>query len=257
MENYFLLPLAEYENKLQKMGLSALYGAEIEFYSHSTPTLVNMEFEKEKGEGQYEFQLPPVPSASELARQIKAGKEALSNVNFAAKPFPQQPGSALHIHINLLAPNGDNLYRKKNEQEESDLMLWSLGGLCYSMPYMLPYFAPFPEDYARFTPGHDAPINVSWGGDNRTTALRLPVSGPSRRIEHRVSSAAADPEQVLSAILIGIIIGIENKIQPPARIFGIAYDKQYHLPPLPSTLQEAISLWKNIPSNLAEFMCKK
>jgi hypothetical protein len=40
--------------------------------------------------------------------------------------------------------------------------------------------APYVNSYRRYVPDFAAPINLEWGRDNRTTGLRVPISGPRR-----------------------------------------------------------------------------
>lgn len=53
------------------------------------------------------------------------------------------------------------------------------------------------------------------GGNNRTTAIRIPTStidSQTRHIEHRIPGADSDPYLVISAILAGVHYGLKNKI---------------------------------------------
>ncbi len=156
-------------------------------------------------------------------------------IDFSAKPFANQPGSAIHIHISLHNTKGDHLYKKINNQE-SDILLWSIGGLCKNMKNSMKYFAPSEKSLLRYKfPSYETPTVVSWGKDNRTTAIRIPqttLSPNNRRIEHRVPCSDANPKKVIEVILNSIDYGLKNKIQPPEPIYGIASDPQYNCEPL-------------------------
>ena len=73
---------------------------------------------------------------------------------------------------------------------------------------------------ARLQPGTFAPDAVAWGWDNRLAALRVAGSGASRRIEHRVAGADANPYLVLAAVLGGMLQGIAAQRQPPPPLEG-------------------------------------
>ena len=89
-----------------------------------------------------------------------------------------------------------------------------------------------------------APINISWGGNNRTTAIRVPDSKPEfRRIELRVPSANASLEKVIAFILIGALHGLKNENLYYERIYGNAFDEQYALQLLPKDLKEAENIF--------------
>ena len=85
-----------------------------------------------------------------------------------------------------------------------------------------------------------SPKNISWGYNNRTTALRLLKNFDGiARIEHRVAGADADLLEVIAAILYGSYIGMKEKMIPTSPIYGLGFDPQYNLIPLPATLTEA------------------
>ncbi len=203
-------------------------------------------YEQEKGAGQYEVALHPT-DANACATQTKSVKQLIRslfskyniNADFAAKPFVDQPGSGLHIHVHLEDGSGKNVYYKKDEII-SDSLKFSIGGLLETLPANMKIFAPYPESYARFAPKSNAPLTVSWGANNRTVAIRLPDSAPeNKHIEHRVAGADADPEAVIVAVLSGIHHGLTHKISPPPQIYGDASLEMYALPRLPQALEQA------------------
>ena len=246
------LLLSEFKSKLN---LRFIIGAEIEFYlDNLTEDKFNLfvresseiKFEKEKGKNQFEVQIDHsddiesiITLISNMRSQIirrakKYGMEAI----FAAKPFDHEPGNALHFHISLY-DDKENVFANKNGNE-SQYLLHAIGGLCELMKEKMIYFIPNKEGYKRLVPKFNAPTTVSWGGNNRTVAIRIPTTGEARRIEHRVASADADPALVLEAIIEGIHYGIFNKIHPPEKIYGDASDVQYKLEKLPQTYEEAL-----------------
>lgn len=236
----------------------------VEQFSRSSVKLYRLD--KETTVGQYEFSLLPQPPEI-AANEINWAKEFITQVAqqenfhtiFDAKPYHDRAGSGMHIHISLLNKKGENVLRRVSENTESEPMLNVIGGLCSTMIKNFINFAPHENSYQRFTSArnnfdpslpmtayNNAPINVSWGGNNRTTAIRIPTSTineDNRHIEHRVSGADAKPEEVIEKILEGIYLGLKDNIQPPEKIFGNAYDKQYsHLTPFPKSLSEALEM---------------
>ena len=76
-------------------------------------------------------------------------------------------------------------------------------------------FAPFANSYRRFQPGSFAPVDIDWGLGHRGTAVRIPdAQGPAARVEHRVAGADANPHLLLIAILGGMLLGLENTLEP-------------------------------------------
>ncbi|MEK9861295.1 MAG: glutamine synthetase, partial [Alphaproteobacteria bacterium] len=86
-------------------------------------------------------------------------------------------------------------------------------------------FAANANAWRRIHPGHYAPIDRSWGHNNRTVSFRIPQSGPeARRLEHRCSSADINPYLAITLILAAMVEGIEQKMTPPPITTGNAYD---------------------------------
>ncbi|QGR02230.1 glutamine synthetase [Ehrlichia ruminantium] len=251
---------------INNLNVIPVIGIELEFYFDNIPKnnftlLINSiknklscfscNISQEKSELQYEIQTLHTSNISRLISEIDTFKEILQNnaekfhgnTNFFAKPYLDKPGNAFHVHINLLDKNTNNLFSQQNN-EMSTHLLYSIGGLCTLMKKHMIFFAPHHNSYLRYIHADiDTPTTVSWGGNNRSTAIRIPntTNNPSScRIEHRVAGADCNYKQVITSILQGIIYGIQNKIQPIPRTYGIASDSQYNLEKLPTSLDESI-----------------
>jgi glutamine synthetase len=267
------LPKYDLKEVLQRFrcntSFDVMLGVEVEFYARNCSKEILLEglesikeyiqpaqvlLEEEEGEGQFELVFSPQTDLIAYAQTIQKTKDLLKkwlldhhhSVSFAAKPFPDQPNSALHVHISLYdQKNGKNIFMRDLSGEESPFLLWSVAGLLNNMIDSMVYFAPNEEDYLRYQhPDRNTPVNVSWGGDNRTVALRLPPVGEKwqdRRIEHRVSSPMASTETVFSVLLNAIHKGLSDKQLPlTKKIYGNAFDYQYDLVALPKTWYEAV-----------------
>lgn len=66
-----------------------------------------------------------------------------------------------------------------------------------------------------------APTSVSWGLENRTTAVRVP-GGPAaaRRLEHHVAGADANRYVLIATILAAMLDGMERGEEPPPPVTG-------------------------------------
>jgi glutamine synthetase len=106
-------------------------------------------------------------------------------------------------------------------------------------------FAPYVNSYRRYVIGGAAPINLEWGPDNRTTGIRIPISGPeSRRVENRVVGMDCNPYLAMAASLACGYLGLKNKIKPREALAGEAY----HRPrALPRDLLAALDLFEECP----------
>ncbi|MBW7849848.1 MAG: glutamine synthetase [Rhodospirillales bacterium] len=160
---------------------------------------------------------------------------------FMAKPMQNEPGSAMHLHQNLLdAASGRNLFATE-AGEDTELFRWFIGGLRKYLPSAMLLFAPNVNSYRRLVPDYDAPINVHWGRDNRTVGLRVPVSDSAgRRIENRLAGADANPYLAIAGSLACGWLGMQEKIDPGKPIDGSAYTRAHSLP-------------RHLPDALAKF----
>ena len=79
--------------------------------------------------------------------------------------------------------------------------------------------------FRRLQPGSYAPTRAVWGENNRSVAVRVPLSGDAdARFEHRIAGADACPYVVLALILAAALDGMDRKLDPPAPVDGNAYD---------------------------------
>ena len=168
--------------------------------------------------GQYEINLKytdnPLKAADDSALLRRAIKETAElhgyEASFLSKPFLDQSGSGMHVHISLFNEKGDNVF-----VNDSEILKYSIGGLQKIMYDAFAIFAPNVNAYRRFLPNQFVPVNKTWGLNNRSVALRIPTGDPlNTRIEHRMSGAEANSYLVLASILSGIHCGIANKLLP-------------------------------------------
>lgn len=201
-----------------------------------------LRIEKERGDHQYEIITTPTDPLRliETLRSIRTiiEQEAATQsitASFGAKPFHNQPGSGLHIHLHLADENGASVYHKSDEIM-SDALRFSLSGLLATLPNHLSAFLPMPEDYDRLDASDHVPKILGWGVNNRYCALRIPMSPGTfdKRIEHRMASANADPETVVAAILAGVLSGLSERTEPPPQTYGKTGT------PIPIPLTEAV-----------------
>jgi glutamine synthetase len=134
---------------------------------------------------------------------------------FMAKPYPQQAGSGLHMHISMLDRDGNNVFDGGADDAASPTLRHAVGGILDGLPEAMAMLAPNPNSYRRFRPDIFVPIRRSWGFENRSVALRVPAGkGHARRIEHRVAGADANPYLALATALAGAHHGITHEIDP-------------------------------------------
>jgi glutamine synthetase len=163
-------------------------------------------------------------------------------VSFMAKPYADQSGSGFHVHQSL-AVGGDrrNLFAEAgHDLEGSPVLRRFLAGLLAHIGPFTALGSPAVNDYKRVAGYTFAPVNVCWGIDNRTVAVRAIVGhGAANRLEWRNGAAHANPYVVIAACLAAGLDGIRQELEPAAAVEGDAYART-DLALLPETLEQAL-----------------
>jgi len=177
---------------------------------------------KELAPGQYEINLHHMDDPLRAADNAQLLKQVIKSVarkhgfiaSFMAKPFGDRDGNGFHTHVSLLDRDGRNVFDDGSDQG-SDLLRYAIGGLARVMADSMLLLAPHRNSWRRLQSGVHGPLVPTWGYENRYVAMRIPNGdGASRRIEHRIAGADANPYLVLAAILAGILAGLERREQP-------------------------------------------
>ena len=193
---------------------------------------------QEGGAGQLEINLihgDPVRLADEVFYFKRLIREAALRhdcyATFMAKPIANEPGSAMHIHHSVLdATTGKNIFSDP-EGGETEAFYHFIAGMQNHMPDALAVLAPYVNSYRRYVKDHAAPINLEWGRDNRTTGIRVPLSGPaSRRVENRLAGMDCNPYLGIAASLACGYLGLMEQKKPKAEFKGDAYDGDGDIP---------------------------
>lgn len=205
----------------------------------------------ENGVGQFEINMRHTADPLKAADDAVLFKRLIKGVarkhkfaaTFMAKPYGTRSGNGFHVHFSLLDENGGNVF-DNGTAEGSPVLARAVAGLLGGMAESTLIFAPHFNSHRRLRPDTHAPTSVSWGYENRTTALRIPGGdNASRRIEHRVAGADANPYLVIAAILGAALYGIENELVPPAPFQGRAYSER--LPKLPADWASAVNAFED------------
>jgi glutamine synthetase len=200
----------------------------------------------ETGPGVYEAAIAydEALRAADKAALFKSGlKLALSrvghSVTFMAKWNHDLPGSSGHLHQSLWSEHQNAFYDAAAQPPLSAIAKHYLAGQIALMPELTALVSPTVNSYKRYVPGVWAPLNASWGFENRTCAIRaIPGSAKSTRLEHRQTAADINPYIAMAAALASGLWGIEQRREPPPPVEGDATSRA-DLAPLPRTLREA------------------
>ena len=143
--------------------------------------------------------------------------------SFMAKPYRDQAGCGMHIHVSLNDDKGKNAFASPDPAKHP-LLLHAVAGLKATMADSLAIYAPNANSYRRFRKQMYAPIKPNWGINNRTVSIRIPAAtGAGSHLEHRISGADANPYLALAAVLAGMLHGITRKLDPGPPIKGNGY----------------------------------
>lgn len=168
---------------------------------------------------------------------------------FMAKWSMNYPGQSGHVHLSLFEDKSGQsaFYDPKGHAHMSKTMEQFVAGMQKYLRPFLPMCAPTINSYARLVKGAWAPTSLSWGVDNRTTALRIiPGSPKSQRVEFRIGAADGNPYLVAASIIGAGLLGIEEKLKLKDEVKGNAYEVQDDLPEkfqLPTNLLDATRLF--------------
>jgi len=204
----------------------------------------------EYGPGQFEVNLHHVDDALlacdhaiRLKRLIKGvALQHGMDATFMPKPYRDHAGSGAHLHVSLVDADGRNIFAA-DDPAGSPALRHAIGGLAATINDTMAVCAPTANSYRRFQPEAYVPLNPSWSVNNRGVAFRVPHGPPaSRRVEHRVAGAEANPYLLSAMVLAGIHLGITQKLDPGPVLAGNAYRDT--TPTIPLSWPEALNVFE-------------
>jgi glutamine synthetase len=181
---------------------------------------------------------PGLQAADDAALLKLAVKEVAASLglraSFLAKTVAGEEGSSGHVHLSCWR-DGENAFGSPEHVDPA------VAGILEHLPGASLLLNPTINSYKRLVPGYFAPVNVSWGLENRSAAVRVIRSDrPERcRIECRRPGADANPYLALAALAASAADGIERRATPPPPVEGDASARD-DLPPLPGSLESAL-----------------
>jgi glutamate---methylamine ligase len=165
---------------------------------------------------------------------------------FMPKPFAHLTGNGCHTHISVWDAAGEvNLFSDpQGELGLSRLGYYFIGGVLNSAEALCAITNPTVNSYKRINAAVTAsgatwsPSTVSYSGNNRTHAIRIPDTG---RFEFRLPDGAANPYLLPAALIAAGLDGIVRKSDP-----GPRRDNNSYTDPLPADQVKAL------PENLLD-----
>jgi len=202
----------------------------------------------EAGPGLLELNLgarPALRAADDAALTKMAVKDLATTMglkaSFLAKTNPGEEGSSGHVHLSCWS-DGANAFRSTDGKVLPPAFRSAIAGVLEHLPAASLLLNPTINSYKRLVPGWFAPVNASWGVENRSCAVRAIVRKDHPelcRLECRRPGADANPYLAIAAVAASAADGIKRKLNPPEAVEGDAYSRG-ELPQLPGTLESAI-----------------
>ena len=174
---------------------------------------------------------------------LKHGRTA----TFMPKPLFNDNGTGMHVHVSLWK-EGRNLFAGVGYAGLSETAMYAIGGLLKHTPSLLAFTSPTTNSYKRLVPGFEAPVNLAYSSRNRSAAVRIPMYSTSvnaKRIEFRCPDPSCNPYLAFSAMLMAVVDGIQNKIDPgeplDKDIYDLPPEELAKVPQTPGSLREALN----------------
>jgi glutamine synthetase len=188
--------------------------------------------------------------AADDATLVKfAVKELASSMglraSFLAKTNPGEEGSSGHIHMSCWTGDTNAFASSDPADELPSPFSAAIAGVLDHLPAASLLLNPTVNSYKRLVPGWFAPINATWGHENRSCAVRAIRSARSElwRFECRRPGADANPYLGLAVVAASAADGIARSLKPPPPVEGDAYDRP-DLPGLPGSLEAAVQAFQ-------------
>jgi len=172
--------------------------------------------------------------------------------SFMPKPFTSHPGSGMHTHVSLFEGDRNAFYEAGAEYQLSKTGRQFIAGILHHASEITCVTNQWVNSYKRLIGGGEAPSYVSWGHNNRSAMVRVPMykpnKGQSTRIELRTVDAACNPYLAFAVVLAAGMKGIEGGYELPHEAEDDVWSltererKALGIRPLPKSLYDAITV---------------
>ncbi len=248
-EGYFPVPpMDKFQDLRTEMTLVLQeLGIDIEAQHHEVATA---------GQAEIDMRFKPL---LQMADQLMWFKYVLKNVayqnghtvTFMPKPLFEDNGTGMHTHISIWK-DGNPLFAGDKYAGLSEMGMHAIGGILKHARAICAFSNPTTNSYKRLVPGFEAPVNLAYSSRNRSAAVRIPMyssSPKAKRLEFRTPDPSCNGYLAFSALLMAVLDGIENKIDPgdplDKDIYGLPPEELALIPSAPGSLEEALQALKD------------
>lgn len=227
-------------------------------------------FDHEDGNSQFEFDFKYADALTmadrfiffrHLAKKIAADHGTMAT--FMPKPFADKTGNGAHFNMSLFdLKSGENLFKADPKDDPKGLGLTPLGysfiaGIIKHGRALCAAFAPTVNSYKRLIKkgamGYYswAPVFNSFGTNNRTNSVRVPMGGG--RCESRNADSACNPYLAATLVFAAGLEGIREGLDPGSPQTENLYEMSdvelaaRGVQSLPRTLEEAVQAFEDDP----------
>ncbi len=243
-EGYFPCPPSDSHHDLRSEMMRCMIdsGIQVEGHHHEVAS---------GGQGEIDLRYDSLVRMADAVLKYKYIVKSVAHKNgktatFMPKPIYEDNGSGMHVHASLWQ-DGRNLFAGSSYAGISELGMHAIGGLLKHARALSAITNPTTNSYKRLVPGFDAPTTISYSSRNRSAAVRIPVYSArpqARRIEYRCPDGSANPYLAFSAMLMAMLDGVINRIDPgeplDRNIYDLGPEVLKGLPGLPLSLEEAL-----------------
>ncbi|PRY63779.1 glutamine synthetase [Knoellia remsis] len=172
--------------------------------------------------------------------------------SFMPKPLADHPGSGMHTHMSLFDGDSNAFYEAGAPYQLSRTGRQFIAGLLHHGAEITAVTNQWVNSYKRLWGGGEAPAHLTWGHNNRSAMVRVPMYKPSKgqssRVEVRSIDSACNPYLAFAVLLAAGLKGIEEgyELAPETEddVWGLTDSerKAMGIKPLPASLSEAIEV---------------
>jgi glutamine synthetase len=242
--SYSLAEIGNYDRFLDEL-VEAIHGLGVELaavHTEAGPGLLELNLAPERG-------LATADGAVLLKLAVKRVAASFGmRASFLAKTVSGEEGSSGHIHMSCWQGERNVFAGEHGTGALPEVFAAAIAGVLEHLPAASLPMNPTINSYKRLVPGWFAPINATWGYENRSCAVRVVRSERPElwRFECRRPGADANPYLALAALTAAMIDGIRRSASPPPAVEGDAYALT-DVPELPGSLESALQAFGDDP----------
>jgi len=150
------------------------------------------------------------------------------HATFMSKPFDRLNRNAFHIHLSMQDLEGNNLFHDASDEDAglSQKARWFIGGILKHARETSIVMAATLNSYKAYILDREAPVLRSWGVNNRSSMVRVPIAmtPDATRIELRSPDATGNVYLQFATYIAMGLAGIEGQVNCREPDVGSTYD---------------------------------